>query len=76
MNVAYLILGALAGMLASLLALATGTSFPECLILYPAVGVPSALMFAAAQVLSDRDRTPRISHRGRSTELSKSPQGF
>ena len=53
MNVAYLILGALAGMLASLLALATGTSFPECLILYPAVGVPSALMFAAAQVLSE-----------------------
>ena len=53
MNAAYLILGALTGMLASLLALATGTSFPECLILYPAVGVPSALMFAAAQMLNE-----------------------
>jgi hypothetical protein len=40
-------------MLASLLALATGTSFPECLILYPAVGIPSALMFAGAQVLNE-----------------------
>ena len=53
MNAAYLILGALTGMLASLLALATGTSFPQCLILYPTVGVPSALMFAAAQVLNE-----------------------
>jgi len=52
-NAAYLILGALTGMLASLLALATGTSFPECLILYPAVGIPSALMFAGAQVLNE-----------------------
>lgn len=41
------------GMLASLVALATGTSFPECLILYPAVGVPSTLMFAAAQMLNE-----------------------
>ena len=53
MNAAYLILGALMGMLASLLALATGTSFPQCLILYPVVGIPSALMFAAAQVLNE-----------------------
>ena len=53
MNAAYLILGALMGMLASLMALVTGTSFPECLILYPAVGVPSALMFAAVQMLNE-----------------------
>lgn len=53
MNAAYLILGALMGMLASLMALVTGTSFPECLILYPAVGVPSALMFAVAQMLNE-----------------------
>ena len=53
MIAAYLILGGMAGMLASLLALATGMSFPECLILYPSVGVPSALMFAAVQFVNE-----------------------
>ncbi len=62
MNAAYLILGALMGMLASLMALVTGTSFPECLILYPAVGVPSALMFAAAQMLNEIGAERRSLH--------------
>mgnify|MGYP001827594341 CR=1 FL=1 len=62
MNAAYLILGALMGMLASLLALVTGTSFPQCLILYPAVGVPSALMFAAVQMLNEIGADRRALH--------------